>query len=170
MNRRVECMVAVAAIVCLSSHIAPASEWPEFRGPTGDGISTATKVPVEWSTTENIAWKRELPGSGWSSPLIADGKIYLTAATGSADVGDVSLRAISVDAATGEILRDVEAIRPDPEAAKAMHQKNSLASATPIVDGNRFYVHFGHMGTAALDLEGHVLWQRTDLEWCVVPT
>ena len=54
----------------------------------------------------------------------------------------------------GRILWDVEAIRPDVEAAKIMHQKNSLASATPIVDGDRIYVHFGHMGTAALDLDG----------------
>jgi outer membrane protein assembly factor BamB len=142
-----------------------AADWPEFRGPTRDGNSTATRVPVEWSATENVAWKQEIPGSGWSSPVLAGGKLYLTTATGTADAGDVSLRAICVDAKDGRILWDIEAIRPDVDAARTMHQKNSLASATPIVAGNRLYVHFGHMGTAALDLSGQVLWRQTDLKY-----
>ena len=142
-----------------------AADWPEFRGPTRDGVSTATDVPVEWSATENVAWKQPIPGSGWSSPVLAGGKLYLTSATGTADGGDVSLRALCVDAQDGRVLWDVEAIRPDVEATKIMHQKNSLASATPIVDSGRVYVHFGHMGTAALDLDGNVLWRQTDLQY-----
>ena len=144
---------------------ATAADWPEFRGPTRDGISTASDVPVEWSATENVAWKQPIPGSGWSSPVLVDGKLYLTTATGTAEAGDVSLRALCVDAEDGRILWDVEAIRPHVEAAKIMHQKNSLASATPIVDGDRIYVHFGHMGTAALDLSGKVLWTQMDIHY-----
>jgi len=157
-------LAAIGTIVwCTNS--AMAADWPEFRGPMRDGVSTATKVPVEWDATHHVAWKQEIPGSGWSSPVLVDGKLYLTTASGTADDGDVSLRALCLDAQTGRILWNVEAIRPDVEAAKIMHQKNSLASATPIVDSNRVYVHFGHMGTAALDLAGNVLWRQTDLRY-----
>ncbi len=144
---------------------ATAADWPEFRGPTRDGVSTATNVPVEWSESEHVAWKQEIPGSGWSSPVLVDGKLYLTTATGTAEAGDLSLRAICVDAKDGRILWDVEAIHPDVEAAKIMHPKNSPASATPIVEGDRIYVHFGHMGTAALDLSGKVLWTQTSIHY-----
>jgi outer membrane protein assembly factor BamB len=142
-----------------------AADWPEFRGPTRDGISASTNVPIEWSATENVVWKQPIPGSGWSSPVLVDGKLYLTTATGTAEAGDVSLRVLAVDAQDGRILWDIEAIRPDVEAAKIMHEKNSLASATPIVEGDRIYVHFGHMGTAALDLAGKVLWTQTDVDY-----
>ncbi len=151
--------------VLLSLARLAAADWPEFRGPTRDGVSTATNVPVAWSARENIAWKQPIPGSGWSSPVLVDGKLYLTTATGTADAGDISLRALCVDAEDGRILWDVEAIRPDVETAKIMHQKNSLASATPIVADDRLYVHFGHMGTAALDLNGNVLWRQTDIRY-----
>jgi outer membrane protein assembly factor BamB len=164
MNLLWKSFVALAASSC-ALQTALAADWPEFRGPTRDGNSTATRVPVEWSATESVAWKQEIPGSGWSSPVLAGGKLYLTTATGTADAGDVSLRAICVDAKDGRILWDVEALRPDVDAARTMHQKNSLASATPIVAGNRLYVHFGHMGTAALDLSGQVLWRQTDLKY-----
>src|SRR6478752_1224676 len=69
-------------ILCFCCPFAPAAEWPEFRGSTADGISTAKNVPAEWSVTEHIAWKQAIPGVGWSSPVIADGKIYLTTAVG----------------------------------------------------------------------------------------
>jgi outer membrane protein assembly factor BamB len=155
--------VSLTATTCLPFFAA--ANWPEFRGPTRDGISTSQNVPVEWSATENVVWKQPIPGSGWSSPVLVDGKIYLTTATGTPDAGDVSLRTICVDAATGQIRWDTETIRPDVEAAKALHQKNSLASATPIVAGDRIYVHFGHMGTAALNLNGKVIWQQTGITY-----
>jgi outer membrane protein assembly factor BamB len=142
-----------------------AADWPEFRGPTHDGVATAVNVPIEWSATDNIAWKQPIPGSGWSSPVLVDGKIYLTSATGSAEAGDVSLRALCIDAADGHVVWDVEVLQPDADDVKALHQKNSLASPTPIVDGGRVYVHFGHMGTAALDLDGNVLWRQTDVKY-----
>ncbi|MGE3243372.1 MAG: PQQ-binding-like beta-propeller repeat protein [Pirellulales bacterium] len=157
-------VVLLGAIVGSCASLA-AADWPEFRGPTRDGISTATNVPVEWSATDNVAWQQAIPGSGWSSPVLVDGKLYLTTATGTAEADDLSLRVICVDASDGHIVWDVEAIRPDAEAAKVMHQKNSLASATPIVAGGRIYAHFGHLGTAALDLAGNVLWRQTDVHY-----
>jgi len=152
-------------VALLLAGSAAAGDWPEFRGPTRDGVSTAANVPTTWSATDNIRWKQAIPGNGWSSPVLVDGKIYLTTATGTAEAGDVSLRALCLDATDGRILWDVEVLRPDADSPKAMHNKNSLASPTPIVDDGRLYVHFGHMGTAALDLEGNVLWRQTDVKY-----
>src|SRR5258707_4650839 len=68
------------------------TEWPQFRGPTGQGISTAVKVPVEWSATQNVAWKVEMPGRGWSSPVLSQGRLYLTSAVPDARGSDVTLQ------------------------------------------------------------------------------
>src|SRR6478672_6596232 len=120
---------------------APAAEWPEFRGSTADGISSAKNVPTEWSASEHIAWKQAIPGVGWSSPVIADGKIYLTTAVGK-EAEPISLRALCVDTADGKIIWNTEVFKPDTTIAHEMHSKNSLASPTPIVSGDRLYVHF----------------------------
>ncbi|MEO7319430.1 MAG: PQQ-binding-like beta-propeller repeat protein [Chthoniobacteraceae bacterium] len=144
---------------------ASENEWPQFRGPTGQGISAAVKVPVAWSTTTHIAWKVEVPGRGWSSPVLSRGRLYLTAAIGGDDGAALTLHALCIDAASGRTLWDTEVFQPDPAAAQAMHKKNSPASSTPIVAGERLYVHFGHMGTAALDLSGEAVWRQTDLKY-----
>jgi outer membrane protein assembly factor BamB len=140
-----------------------AEDWPQFRGPTGQGLSTSTNVPTEWSPTKNVTWKTEIPGHGWSSPVLSAGRLYLTTATG--DAANISLRALCIAADTGKIEWNVEVFRPDPGAARAMHQKNSTASATPIITADRLYVHFGHLGTAALDLSGKILWRQTDIKY-----
>ncbi|MEX2215536.1 MAG: PQQ-binding-like beta-propeller repeat protein [Phycisphaeraceae bacterium] len=141
------------------------SEWPQFRGPGGQGVSAATGLPVAWSATKNVVWKVQVPGRGWSSPVLSNGKLYLTTALGEAKDGNVSLRAMCLDPASGKTLFDTEVFRPEKSSASSMHQKNSLASGTPIVTSDRLYVHFGHMGTAALDLSGKVLWRQSDLKY-----
>jgi outer membrane protein assembly factor BamB len=154
--------VALTMVVnCVASDL----EWPEFRGPLGNGIAMASNVPVQWSATNNVAWKTAVP-EGWSSPIVAEKKIYITGAT---NVGDgVSLRALCVDFATGKVEWDVEAIRTGNEAARVKHSKNGLASPTPIVRDGKLYVHFGHMGTACLDLNGKVLWKQTSIKYSPV--
>ena len=141
------------------------SEWPQFRGPTGQGVSAAVRVPVEWSATSHVAWKVEIAGRGWSSPVLSRGRIYLTSAVGETDK---TLHALCLDAADGRVLWDTEIFRPDAASMAAMHQKNSPASPTPIVTADRLYVHFGHMGTAALDLAGKVVWRQTELAYSPV--
>ena len=136
-------------------------DWPEFRGPTGQGESMATNVPVHWSATSNVAWKLELPGEGWSSPVLVDGKVYLTTAV--ADAG-TSLRVLQIDA-KGKIGWNVEVFAPGAGEVQSLHKKNSLASPTLVVRGGKLYAHFGHMGTAALDLSGKILWRQTDLKY-----
>jgi len=154
----------VILAIGFASHPVFALDWPQFRGPGGDGVSRATDVPLNWSTTDHIAWKQEIPGAGWSSPVLYENRVYLTTAvTDAADV--VSLRALCLDGASGKIKWDVEVLRPDATAAKEMHGKNSMASPTPIVQDNRLYVHFGHLGSAALDLDGKIVWTQSDLNY-----
>lgn len=157
------CTLLVAGLTATPLFTTASSlDWPEFRGPTGQGLSTATNVPIHWSTTSNVVWKTALPGEGWSSPVLSNGRLYLTAALESPVH---ALHVMCVDAQTGKMVWDREAIQPDEKAAKEMHAKNSLASPTCLVRDGRIYAHFGHMGTVALDLEGKILWRQTSLSY-----
>jgi outer membrane protein assembly factor BamB len=149
--------VLTVAVLCVLSLVAHAADWPEFRGPGGQGHSTETGLPLTWGESRNISWKVRVNGSGWSSPVVAGGRIWLTAAR-EVDRSRISLRALAFDVATGKQLTDIEVFRVSASAPR--HQKNSHASPTPIVDGNRVYVHFGPEGTAALSTAGEVLWTR----------
>jgi outer membrane protein assembly factor BamB len=147
------------------------ADWPEFRGPTGQGTSTARHLPIEWSSGDsgaarNIAWKTPLPGEGWSSPVLVGGRLYVTAAVPNASGAQLSLRALCLDAATGRALWNTEVFPLVPSGRK--HEKNSHASPTPVVEGGRLFVHFGHQGTACLDLAGRVLWRNQSLKYSPV--
>ncbi len=150
-----------------------AEDWPQFRGPDGQGHSPATGLPVHWSPTENVAWKTPIPGVAWSSPAIYEGRIYLTTAVpvnaveadAEAKNVDQSLRALCVDERTGELLWNVEVFLEPGETAPRIHSKNSHASPTPIVADGRVYIHFGHQGTACLDLDGKVVWKNSDIHY-----
>ncbi len=147
------------ALLALVAATARADDWPEFRGPTGQGHYTGKPLPLHWSTTRNVVWKQPIPGKGWSSPIVQDGRIYLTTAVPVAGSKDQSLQALCLDAATGKQLWQREVFRQDGKKAPAIHRKNSHASPTPLTDGKRLYVHFGHQGTACLDLDGNVRWR-----------
>ena len=144
-----------------------APDWPQFRGPDGNGVSSAHNIPIHWSPTASCAWKTEIPGVGWSSPVLHESRVYLTSAIAD-DSGEVSLNAMCLDAESGRLLWNTEAFRPEPGAVKAMHKKNTAASPTPVVSGGKLFVHFGHMGTAALTLEGSILWKQTSLKYTPV--
>jgi hypothetical protein len=138
-----------------------AEDWPQFRGPSGQGVSKATNLPTKWSATENVAWSVAIPGRGWSSPVIAEGKIYLTTALLERDI-PTSLRAICVDAESGKIVWNTEIFHREP-VPSLKHDKSTHSNPTPVVTKDRLYVHFGHLGTAALDLAGNVIWRQTTL-------
>jgi outer membrane protein assembly factor BamB len=143
-------------LVCLAASVP--AQWPEFRGPTGQGHASETGLPLEWSESRNVIWKVPVPGRGWSSPSIAGNRVWLTTSVDGADGRrGVSLRALAFDAANGQAVVNVEVFRVDrPEA---LNSKNSYASPTPIVDGDRVYVHFGAQGTAALTTTGEIVWK-----------
>jgi outer membrane protein assembly factor BamB len=157
----------ILALLAITFTARAADEWPQFRGPTGQGISDAKNVPTEWSGTEHVAWTTEIPGKGWSSPVLSKGRLYLTTAIGEKG-SEVSLRALCLDAKDGRILWDTEIFKPKATVSSVMHKKNSLASPSPIVTADRLYVHFGHMGTAALDLAGKIVWKQ-DTEAAYTP-
>jgi len=133
-------------------------DWPEFRGPTGQGISDERGLPLVWSETKNVRWKVAIPGRGWSSPAIQGDRIWLTTAT---DEGK-SLRAISIDRNTGAILQHVEVFRLKSQGN--LNSKNSQASPTPVLEGDRVYLHFGAYGTACITQSGEVVW-KTRLDY-----
>ncbi|MCZ6673997.1 MAG: PQQ-binding-like beta-propeller repeat protein [Verrucomicrobia bacterium] len=136
-------------------------DWPAYRGPTGQGVSEAKNPPVDWSTEKNVVWKTKIPGRGWSSPLILDGKIVLTTGMDEA-VNDMhELKVLQLDAETGDIIWEKTVLHATPEEAEDKNPKNSLASPTPAIYEGVIYAHFGHMGTVALDFQtGETLWKQ----------
>ncbi|MCL2744470.1 MAG: PQQ-binding-like beta-propeller repeat protein [Planctomycetaceae bacterium] len=143
---------------CASLSVSASDNWTMFRGSTGQNHSTATGLPVKWNAenNENLAWKTEIPGSGWSSPIIWDDRIFLTSTT---DEGK-ECRVISVDKNTGKILWNKIVFTQEPQNK---HPKNSFATPTPATDGKNVYVVFGSGGFAALDFNGNIIWTNTEL-------
>lgn len=131
----------------------PDVDWPQFRGPDGQGHGVGHNLPIKWSEITNIAWKTDLPGEGWSSPVIHNGKIWMTTA-----INDSStLKVLCVDQATGKLEQDIVVFQV-PTPGK-IHSKNGHASPTPLIDNGRIFVHFGAHGTACLDETGKILWK-----------
>ncbi|MFO0878111.1 MAG: PQQ-binding-like beta-propeller repeat protein [Gemmataceae bacterium] len=146
-----------------------AADWPQFRGPSGDGHAPqADGLVTVWNATKNIVWRKEIPGSGWSSPVVVGGKIFLTAAVPIDKSKDLSLRALCLDARDGKELWSTELFVQEAAKAPKIHGKNSHASPTPLVANGRLYVHFGHQGTACLDLAGKILWKNNELSYAPV--
>jgi len=147
--------------------LAAHADWPEFRGPRGDGHVSApgdTKLiglPLHWSETNNVKWKTEIPGKGWSTPVISGGQVWLTTAT--EDGHDYF--AICVDAETGKVRFNEKVFHTDnPEPLGNGASMNCYATPSPVIEPGRVYVHFGSAGTACLDTTtGKVLWKRNDL-------
>jgi len=134
-----------------------ADNWPQFRGPTGDGKADAAQLPLTFSEGEHVKWKTAIHGKAWSSPVIWGSQIWLTTAT----EDGTQLSVVCVDKESGKIVHDKVLFRvPNPQFA---HKFNSYASPTPVVEEGRVYVTFGSPGTACLDTKtGEVLWERTD--------
>jgi outer membrane protein assembly factor BamB len=147
--------------------VAAEEDWPEFRGPTGQGHSSATGLPVKWDLSANVRWKVAIPGKGWSSPIVHAGRIFLTTAVPSEEDPPQrqSLRALGLDAAKGETLWDVEVFAKQIGPNEPINPKNSFASPTPITDGERVFVHFGPDGTACLGRNGKRIWTNDRLRY-----
>jgi outer membrane protein assembly factor BamB len=133
--------------------------WARFRGPNGQGVSTATGFPVRWSAEENIAWKADIPGEGWSSPIVWNNHIFLTTATEDGK----NCHIIAVDRNTGKILWDKVVFTQKPRQHR--HEMNSYATPTPVTDGKTVFAVFSGGGFAALDFDGNVRWLNTDLDF-----
>jgi outer membrane protein assembly factor BamB len=166
--------LSLTVVLAVSIVALGADNWPEFRGPHGDGHSDATNLPSTWSETQNIRWKTAIHDKGWSSPVVWGNQVWVTTAT---EIGD-KLYAVGLDRETGKVIHDVllYEIKVAPRPAKksspsimAPYEEwvafNSYASPTPAIEEGRVYAHFGAVGTACLDTAtGKVLWSRDDLK------
>lgn len=161
-NAAMVCFVlgVVGSLVLIGATGSVADEWTEFRGPTGQGLANSAGLPLTWDNSRHVAWRQKIAGSGWSSPVVYQGRIYVTAAVPTTEdqAGDQSLRVICLDAQSGKIVWNVEAFAQRAGEQTKIHTKNSYASPTPLLAGDRLYVHFGPNGTAALDLAGQKVW------------
>jgi len=151
-------MFALALLLAACTSAVAAVNWPEFRGPYGDGTTKQTGLPLTWSESENVVWKTPVPGKAWSSPVVWDDQVWVT----NAFEDGKQLFAVCVDRNSGKVVfnRLVFEIA-EPQYCIAF---NSYASPTPAIEAGRVYVHFGAHGTACLDTAtAKTLWARQDL-------
>ena len=163
MSLRAPMVLVALAVLVRATAAATVSDWPQFRGPDAQGHAVDASPPVEWGPEKNVAWKVEVPGRGWSSPVVVTGRVFLTAAV--QEGGALSLRALALDAQDGKSLWNVEIAREQTKSLPGIHSKNGHASPTPLVHGERLFVHFGHLGTACLDRDGKILWTNRTLRY-----
>jgi outer membrane protein assembly factor BamB len=143
------------SVILLSiTHSASAGDWPQFRGHGGTAVSQEKGLPVKWSTTENVRWKAELPGRGVSSPVIAAGRVYVTAASA---YHDRRLHVLCFDAVSGEKLWERQLAAT---GSTLCHPKTSMAAPTPVTDGRHAYALFATGDLAAFNRDGDLLWYR----------
>jgi outer membrane protein assembly factor BamB len=173
-------------LLLLLASAAPAaadSNWPLFRGGAAAGVVEDPNLPTTWSTTKNVVWKTDIPGRGWSSPIIWGDKLFLTSVIPEAKEpvakkglyfggeqkkppADVHRWMVyCIDYNTGKILWEHEAYKGVPDATH--HIKNTYASETPVTDGERVYTYFGNLGLFCYDMDGKLLWSQ---KWDSYPT
>lgn len=162
MPRLFLCPLALTLALALATN---GGDWPQFRGPTGSGVSTEKGLPTKWGAKENVAWKTELPGPGTSSPVFFGDRIFLTCYTGynvpgaaKGEPANLRRHLLILDRKTGKLLANKEVEAKLPEQAN-IRDNHGYASSTPAVDAERVYCFFGKSGVVAFDHAGKQLWQ-----------
>jgi outer membrane protein assembly factor BamB len=176
MRRDISLSLGFVGILALLPDVLLGNDhWPQFRGPGARGVSENPRLPLSWSSTENVAWKTAIPGRGWSSPVVWGNRVFLTSVVSEAE--EEAPRAglyrggerptptathrwlgYCLDLETGKILWEKELARELPRASR--HLKNSYASETPVVDAERVYFYFGQKGVFVFDHQGREVWRR----------
>lgn len=168
---------AWVAWACALATVAAAQEnWPQFRGANSLGVSESSQLPDHWSTTENVAWQTDIPGRGWSSPIVWGDRIFLTTCVSLGDEeapkkglyfggerreapkSEHQWKVYCLDLNSGKILWEQLAHQAVPTTT--IHIKNSRASETPVTDGQRVYAYFGNVGVFCYDLDGKLQWKK----------
>ncbi|MEM7235312.1 MAG: PQQ-binding-like beta-propeller repeat protein, partial [Planctomycetota bacterium] len=155
----------LVTLVLGASTLASASEWPQFRGPGGQGASDAKNLPTKWSSDENVAWKLALPGPGASSPIVLKDRLYLTCYSGyttypknSGDLEKLTLHVTCIDK-SGKLIWDTKMPSAQPESDRV--RDHGYAAPTPATDGKHLYVFFGRSGVFKFSLDGKKIWQSS---------
>ena len=164
------CPTVLLAAILAAGHADAGQDWPQFRGPHGDGTSAARNVPLTWSESNNIAWKVAVPGRGRSSPVVIGDRVWLTTALEQGVIRTniksddmqtaehVTLQAVGLDAKQGKELWRTTLFEVDKPAP--VHWLNSWATPSPVIEKGQLYCDFGTFGTACLDArDGKILWQ-----------
>ncbi|MEZ6147158.1 MAG: PQQ-binding-like beta-propeller repeat protein [Planctomycetaceae bacterium] len=155
---RASLLFCLLLILLCGDFLAAEEPWWQFRGPKGDGQTTATDLPLEWDESRNVVWKTAIHDRGWSSPVIWGDQIWLTTATEDGH----RLFAVCVNKDTGEIVHDLHLF--DVDEPMRITEENTYATPTPVIEEGRVFVHFGTYGTACIDTTtGEILWTRRDL-------
>jgi outer membrane protein assembly factor BamB len=150
-------LIAFVIVFFINSSLSFAN-WPDFRGPTADGRSDATGLPLKWSETENILWKTPIHDLGYSTPVVWGDQIWLTTATSKGE----TLYAMCIDLNTGRVIHDIDVFHP--KKPQRIHRYNSYATPSASIEEGFVYVHYGSHGTACINTKsGKVVWRREDL-------
>lgn len=132
--------------------------WPGFRGPDGQGITSDANLPTVWNDSTNILWRTGIPGTGWSSPVVWEDQLYVTTVTDSGRICKV----LALDLESGKIIWNKKVLEIVPGH---MHRTNSHASSTPVIDGKNIYSVFSDGSVVALDLDGEMVWENREIEY-----
>jgi outer membrane protein assembly factor BamB len=166
-------LILACSFTCAGAS-APADNWPQFRGPGARGIAPDNaNLPDYWSATSNVAWKAEIPGRGWSSPIVWGDRVFVTTAVsagpaeapktglyqGSLKVTNTEWKVICLDLSSGKPLWERPLHSGTP--ASPAHSKNSYASETPVTDGERVYAYVPNMGVSCFDFQGQLVWSKS---------
>jgi len=169
-------LVAVLTISLLGPPLGAVDQWPQFRGPQSTGVADDPVLPETWSATRNVVWKTEIPGSGWSSPVVWGDRIFLTSVISTVTpeapkkglyfggnregipTDEHHWMVYAVDWKTGKIVWEREVHHGSPRSSH--HLKNTYASETPVTDGERVYAYFGNLGLFVFDMDGKPVWSE----------
>ena len=140
-------------VLCAAAAVS-AADWPAWRGPRGNGVSTETDLPTKWSATDNVRWRVPLPEAGNSTPIVSRGRVFVTQAVGERRT------LMCFEREGGKVLwqKGIETKEKEPT-----HGTNPYCSASPVTDGDRIIVSFASDGLYCYDFAGNELWRRTDL-------
>jgi outer membrane protein assembly factor BamB len=150
----VVCIAASALIATLGARAV--GDWPQWRGPSFDGSAEAEGLPVEWSVTDNVAWKTELPGQSAATPVVFGERVFVS----SIDDYEGKLLALCVDRGTGEVVWDRMVGQGRVPSERSRGRENSFAACSPVTDGERVCFLYGTGDLVAFDYAGKELWKR----------
>lgn len=175
MSLRNQCPCLMCLVFVLACHVY-AADWPQFRGAESRGVLDGVSFSDTWSATEHVAWKADIPGRGWSSPVVSGDTVFLTSVVSLGELEEPKKglyfggnrpdapdtihqwKIYALDLATGKLRWEEQVHEGKPGTPR--HLKNSYASETPVTDGERVYAYFGNLGIYCLDFAGKRVWEK----------